>query len=81
MWFLYIFDIIKYMCFIYVIIVYCLFSLFINIFINNNKKINFKINIVDIILKYVYKYVIRKYKKLYMYKMKKIIVVFIEDFV
>lgn len=79
MWVLYIFDIIKYMCLIYAITVYCLPSIFINTFINNNKKTNFKTNIADILLKYVYKYVIRKYKKLYTYKMKKTIVVFIED--
>lgn len=79
-WILYIFDIIEYMCFIYVIIVFCLFSILINIFINNNKKINFKISIVDILLKCVYKYVIRKYKNCISNKIKKIIVLFLEDF-
>lgn len=61
--------------------VYKLFSIFINIFINNNKKINFKISIVDILLKCVYKYVIRKYKNCICNKIKKIIVLFLEDFV
>lgn len=76
---MYILDIIEYMCLIYAITVLCLPSIFINTFINNNKKTNFKTSIADILLKCVYKYVIRKYKKLHTYKMKKTIVVFIED--
>lgn len=73
------FDIIKYMCLIYALTVYCLPSLFINTFINNNKKTNFKTSIADILLKCVYKYVIRKYKNCIRNKIKKTVVLFLED--
>lgn len=46
---------------------------------NNNKKTNFKTSIADILLKCVYKYVIRKYKNCIRNKIKKTIVLFLED--